>query len=53
MTDFKPKIPSNPEAYTLIIPGASPKEAAKISEELLVKNDKAFHIFFNDKKFHK
>jgi hypothetical protein len=53
MTDFKPKVPSKPEAYNLIIPGANPREATKLSEELLGKNNQKFHIFFNDRKFHK
>ncbi|OBZ85247.1 Oxidoreductase AflY [Choanephora cucurbitarum] len=50
MSSFKPTIPSKPEAFTFVAPGISP-EAAKLSEQLLIKSD-GFHIFFNDKKFH-
>ncbi|CEP10776.1 hypothetical protein [Parasitella parasitica] len=51
MASFKPDIPNKPEAFSIIVPGITP-EAALLSEQLLTKNNKEFHCFFNDKKFH-
>jgi hypothetical protein len=51
MTSFKPNTPSKPEAFSIIVPGITP-DAALLSEQLLLKNNKEFHIFFNEKKFH-
>lgn len=52
MSKFTPAIPSKPEKFTMVLPGVN-EEAHKLSEELLLKNNKEFHIFFNEKKFHK
>lgn len=52
MSTFKPKTPARPESFSIIAPGVSP-EAALLSGQLLNKNHKEFHCFFNDKKFHK
>ena len=52
MTSFKPNTPSKPETFSIIVPGITP-DAAALSEQLLLKNNKEFHIFFNEKKFHK
>ncbi|KAG1315074.1 hypothetical protein G6F61_000147 [Rhizopus arrhizus] len=51
MSKFTPAIPSKPETFTMVLPGVN-EEAHKLSEELLLKNNKEFHIFFNEKKFH-
>jgi hypothetical protein len=52
MTSFKPIIPLKPDTFTLIVPGVTP-EAALLSEQLLIRNNKEFDCFFNDRKFHK
>lgn len=52
MTSFKLNTPARPETFSLITPGASP-EAALLSEQLLNRNNKEFHCFFNNRKFHK
>jgi len=52
MTSFKPNTPNKPETFSIIVPGITP-DAALLSEQLLQKNNKEFHIFFNEKKFHK
>ncbi|KAK4512489.1 Karyopherin transporter [Mucor velutinosus] len=51
MTSFKPNTPNKPETYSIIVPGITP-DAALLSEQLLQKNNREFHIFFNEKKFH-
>ncbi|KAI9486089.1 MAG: hypothetical protein EXX96DRAFT_30833 [Benjaminiella poitrasii] len=48
---YKPKIPHQPDIFSIIMPGITP-EAAQLSTQLLMKNNKEFHCFFNDKKFH-
>ncbi|KAG2230873.1 hypothetical protein BDF21DRAFT_386191 [Thamnidium elegans] len=51
MTSFKPSLPNKPETFTITTPGISP-ETALLSEQLLNRNNKEFHCFFNDRKFH-
>ncbi|KAG0179401.1 hypothetical protein DFQ28_002837 [Apophysomyces sp. BC1034] len=51
MSSFIPKIPRTADTYALILPGISSK-SHRVCEELLVKNNKQFHVFFNDRKFH-
>ncbi|KAI7903714.1 uncharacterized protein BX663DRAFT_530827 [Cokeromyces recurvatus] len=51
MSHFKPKVPLQPDSFSILLPGITP-EAAQLSEKLLMRNNKEFHIFFNDKKFH-
>lgn len=52
MCSFKPTLPNKSEIYTIATPGVSP-ETASLAEQLLNRNNKEFHCFFNDKKFHK
>ncbi|KAG1149430.1 hypothetical protein G6F37_005133 [Rhizopus arrhizus] len=51
MSNFTPSIPSEPESFTMVLPGIN-KEAHTLSEQLILKNHKDFDIFINDKKFH-
>ncbi|KAI9250765.1 hypothetical protein BY458DRAFT_22457 [Sporodiniella umbellata] len=51
MSSFKPTAPTKPESFTIVLPGSN-KDAHEETEQLLLKNNKDFHIFFNEKKFH-
>lgn len=51
MSSFLPRPITKPESFSLVVPGVSP-EAALVSEQLLSRNHKEFHCFFNDKGFH-
>jgi hypothetical protein len=52
MSSFKPKAPSHPESFTILLPGIDP-DALTASEQLLDQNNKEFHCFFNERKIHK
>ncbi|KAF7730147.1 hypothetical protein EC973_002755 [Apophysomyces ossiformis] len=51
MSSFIPKVPRTADTFALLLPGITSK-SHNVCEDLLVKNHKAFHIFFNDHKFH-